>query len=437
MLKRFGWSAVAVALMSVALCIAPSSASAADGTFTSSPDRGIAGSSVTVTSTTPCPAPPSGTIFGGVVVVVLNGPGSTDVGSNRMSVAGDRSWSGSVNIAPGTRNGRYVVAAGCLLNDGSLYYLYLSTREFDVMSPPGQVDPAFRFAGNDRIATAIAASSDLYPSPAKVEAVVLSRSDSYADALAGTPLANYKLAPLLLTGRDTLDTRTEAEIARILPTSKTVYILGGTAAISDAVATSLANSGYVIVRLAGSNRYETAVKIADAIGQINTVLLTTGTDFRDGLVAGAAAGVASSDGRTAVLLTDGKTMPTETRDYLAANGSDVRFAIGAPAAAADPGATAIVGGDDADTSRMVAERFFPTVAAASIASVANFPDALSGGSHAAKFGAPLLLTDPGTLSESVKGYLFGAKSGIVVAYVYGGTSAVSESVRNDVVQAIT
>jgi putative cell wall-binding protein len=271
-----------------------------------------------------------------------------------------------------------------------------------------------------------------------VTAVVLSRSDSFADALAGTPLARDVGGPLLLTGRDALDPRTSAEISRIVTPTGTVYLLGGTAAISDAVATDLRSSGYTVKRLAGANRYATAVAVAGEIGSPSTLLLATGTDFRAGLVAGAAANAADEgDGGGAVLLTNGSAMPDETKAYLASHGSAKRYAIGAPAAAADPGSTAITGADDADVSQKVASQFFPHNASVAIASSGNFPDALSGGAHAAAFGSPLVLTAPTALPASVSAYLTAAKADIVIAYVYGGTSAVSEAVRSAIVSAIS
>lgn len=48
--------------------------------------------------------------------------------------------------------------------------------------------------------------------PGTAGAVVLTRADQFPDALAGTPLAVALKAPLLLTGSDALDPRTEAEL---------------------------------------------------------------------------------------------------------------------------------------------------------------------------------------------------------------------------------
>src|SRR5579884_1700253 len=97
-------------------------------------------------------------------------------------------------------------------------------------APSASATPAVtRLSGADRIATAIAVSTNAFPSHAT--AAVLARSDDFADALAGTPLAVAKNAPLLLTPPTTLDARVSAELQRVVPAGGTVYLLGGTVAL--------------------------------------------------------------------------------------------------------------------------------------------------------------------------------------------------------------
>ncbi|MEA2703496.1 MAG: hypothetical protein QOD63_1441 [Actinomycetota bacterium] len=438
-MRKFGRCGVAATLVAVLLTMAAAPAHAAAG-FTSSPSSGPAGTTITVTSTTACPAPPAGTTFGGVEIDLLNGPATETEAFSDATTDASRTWHGTLVVPAGLRNGEYHVGAACLLDDDSVYFGYFPD-EFIVTSPAGQTDPAVRLAGTDRIETAIATSNDIYPAPdGLADAVVLARADSFADALAGTPLARDMGAPLLLTGRDSLDARTAAEIDRVLDPGLPVFVLGGTAAISDAVTASLVNGGHSVTRLAGVNRYDTAVKVAGAMDTQSTLLLATGTDFHDGLVAGAAAFSASADPVApvaAVLLTNGGTMPPETKAYIDAHASLPRFAIGAPAAAADSGATPIVGSSDADTSRKVAERFFAGRGSVAIASAANFPDALSGGNHAAAFGAPLLFSDPEALPATVHDYLVSVKGVVSIAFVYGGTAAVFDRTRTAIAQAIT
>ena len=138
----------------------------------------------------------------------------------------------------------------------------------------------------------------------------------------------------------------------------------------------------------------------------------------------------------AVVLTSGSTMPAVTSAYLGAHPGSV-FALGGPAAAADPAATAVVGGDRYDTATHVAARFFSGAAAVGVADGLNFPDALAGGAHIARRGGPLLLTDPSVLSAPTDGYLRANRSTIGAAYVYGGTVAVSSAVQAQIQSALS
>ena len=67
----------------------------------------------------------------------------------------------------------------------------------------------------------------------------------------------------------------------------TVYILGGTAAISPAVANALVALGYGVTRYGGADRFETATIIADqGLGNPSTILEAAGLDFPDAVIAG-------------------------------------------------------------------------------------------------------------------------------------------------------
>jgi putative cell wall-binding protein len=279
-------------------------------------------------------------------------------------------------------------------------------------------------AGVDRFATAVAVSEAAYPTAGSAGAVVLSRSDDYPDALVGAPLAAAKDAPLLFTTGDTLPSATEVEIARVLPAGGTVYLLGGTSAIPDSIATQLTSLGFVVDRIGGADRFATAVDVADALGDPSTVLLATGTNFPDALAAGPAATKASG----VILLTNGSSLPTETSAYLTAHPGTV-YAVGGPAAAADTTATPLVGTDRYATATAVAAQFFTAPTTVGIASGATFADALSGGAYLAHLGGPLVLSDPITVPASTATYLTTNAATLQTASLFGGTSALSADVQ--------
>ena len=284
--------------------------------------------------------------------------------------------------------------------------------------------------GADRFGTAVATSVMEFPTPDSAGSVVIARSDDYPDALVGIRLAAAKDAPLLFAAGGTLTTATQAELIRVLPAGGTVYLLGGTAAIPESVATTLTGLGYVVQRFAGTDRFGTALAVAAALGNPGTVLLATGINFPDALAAGPAA--AHIDG--VVLLTDGSVLPPSVRAYLSAH-PGVVYAVGGPAVAADPSAVALAGADRYATAVAVAALFSgPTKLG--VASGMTFADALSGGAFLAHVDGPLLLTAPTTLPSSTTSYLDTVKSTVLTSTLFGGPMAVAPTVATAVGAAL-
>ena len=291
--------------------------------------------------------------------------------------------------------------------------------------------PAVRMAGADRYGTAVATSQAEFPSGG-AGAVVLARGDEYADALVGAPLAAAKNAPLLLTTGTQLPDVTKAELQRVLATGNTVYVLGGVSAVPASVATQLTGLGYTVVRYGGTTRYATAVAVADALGDPSTVLLATGENFPDALAAGPAAAKAGG----VVLLTAGSALAAETSGYLNVHAATV-YAVGGPAAAADPAAVALVGSDRYATAASVATTFFSSPTTVGVATGENFPDALSGGAFLAHLGAPLVLADTNAVPAKTASYLQSANGTLTAADLFGGSAVLSASVQTTIGSAIS
>lgn len=301
--------------------------------------------------------------------------------------------------------------------------LGLRSDWFSVVDVPVDVT---RLAGSDRIATSIAISKDGFQT-ATANAAVLASSANYPDALVGTPLAVKANGPILLTDPAGLSAGTKAELERVLPKGAQVYLLGGTSALSQAVEDQVKADGYDVVRLGGANRFDTAVKVAGALGNPTTVLEATGLLFPDALAAGAAA----AEVRGAILLTNGAAQSPETAAYLQAHPPTTKYAIGGSAASADPAATKVAGTDRYATAVAVATQFFDGAAAGGLASGEAYPDALGGGVHAALRDGPLLLTQAKTLPPTT-GQFFRDRAGVLTkVFAYGGTSAISDAVITD------
>lgn len=306
---------------------------------------------------------------------------------------------------------------------------------------PADPEPVVRVAGQTRLGTAIAASTAGFDDGAAA-AAVLARSDTFPDALAGTPLAVKKGGPLLLTPPTALDPTVGAELSRVLGagSGKTVYLLGGTGALSPAVETAVEALGFTATRLAGATRYETAVAVAEALGSPETLFLATGRNFPDALAAGTAAGSWWLDpdwGGGAVLLTADRVLPASVSAYLADHSSAYVEAVGGQAAAAYPAADEkLVGSDRYETAEYVALSNFGAAQGAGVATGLNFPDALAGGVLLAANNQPLLLTRPTGLPTATDGYLSVFSGSVDFAFVFGGTGVIPNAIMSEVGSAI-
>ncbi|HUG85553.1 MAG TPA: cell wall-binding repeat-containing protein, partial [Euzebya sp.] len=265
---------------------------------------------------------------------------------------------------------------------------------------PTQERPEFcdpdpiRIADPTRVETALCASAHRETA----DAVVLARADDFADAQAGTPLAIALDAPLLLTQPDSLHPATADELSRLLPSGAPVYLLGGTAALSQGVADQIVDLGLDPVRYGGANRFATAAAIAqDGLNEPSTVLVADGGDFRPAVVAGAASLAAGGTAPAAVLLTAGGQLPPETAAYLDDRPDITAVTIGTAAGQALPGADNHAGASAIDTAIVVAEAYVDQPTVVAIATTADFADALAGGAlvgNPVSGPGPMLLTDP-------------------------------------------
>ena len=189
--------------------------------------------------------------------------------------------------------------------------------------------PVERIAGADRAATAAAVAAHVFPTGAPT--VYLARGANSVDAVAGGTLRD---GPILLT--DSTGTRLPAatrEAIELLHPQR-VIALGGTGAVSQAVLDQAAGdrpSG----RLAGSDRYGTAIAIArhHFAGGANHVYIARGdgTNYVDAVAAGVLT-------RGPVVLTRGPCdfLPGGLVRYLGENQPARITALGGTAALCDP-----------------------------------------------------------------------------------------------------
>ncbi|MGI9018232.1 MAG: penicillin acylase family protein [Euzebya sp.] len=290
-----------------------------------------------------------------------------------------------------------------------------------------------RINGPDRVSTATALSRHVFAEGA--ETVVLAAAGNFADAVAGAPLAASNDAPLLLTDSAALSGATRHEISRLGAT--TAIVLGGTAAVSEAVVEELDTAGVTVTRVSGDNRFATAVAIAQELGQTQRFIVANAGSFPDALAAGP---FAVADDR-AILLVNTDDVPAVVRTVLD-GAQDVVIAGGTAAvsqAVADSlaGTVQRIGGANRyETADGFARRGVEAGLGDGLVYAVTgeqFPDALAAGVVAARAGGSLVLLQPDSL-DNAPGALsfitssFGA-SGAQQVWFVGGEAALPSALR--------
>jgi putative cell wall-binding protein len=259
--------------------------------------------------------------------------------------------------------------------------------------------------------------------------VVIARGDDYADALAGVPLAYSLGAPILLVSPGYLPEVTRREISRL--GSSHAIILGGVGAVSMDVATALRDMGLKVERIAGDNRFDTAVRLAARLAPegVSTAVIANGRKFPDALAAAPYAAVMGYP----VLLVETNSIPAVVETALKGLGVNDTIVVGGTSVVSSslynrlPQPSRISGSDRYATAVALAKHFAPGGNKVFIATGQSFADAITGGVLAARENAGLLLVG-GSVPNEVSAYL--RESEIKTICILGGTGAVSAGVAS-------
>lgn len=225
--------------------------------------------------------------------------------------------------------------------DGTRTYHILTNdiaRGQDVLTWPGPPAPlpqipVDRIGGPTPVETAVAVAREGFDA---ATTVVIGRDDVYADSLAGGPLAASLDAPLLYSDSAALSPATQAEIERLGATR--ALLLGGTAALSQAVEDSLVRAGLQVERFAGANRFDTAAQIAAELGTATGSVFVAEGEHEDparGWPDPVAAAPYAGFRGDPILLVNRDRLPEETSAALAALGATEAIVVGGTAAVSE------------------------------------------------------------------------------------------------------
>ena len=327
-----------------------------------------------------------------------------------------------------------------------------------------------RIAGTTRYETAAEIAEVFWTERRSgIDAVILvsGADEHFGNALVAPPMARRHVAPVLLTEPDRLSNAASRFITR--RNIRTVYIVGGTDAVSAQVADDVASlSGVTVHRIGGSDVYATAVAVARRVGdrpgvpgtyrsEGRTVLVATSANFADGL----AAGPLAYRGDHPILLTPSDSLHPAALEFMGSSDTQHAVILGGTSAvsssverelrAAGISTERLAGADRFATAAAIARELQASDSPQSCFDGAEVglangwrpPDALAGAPLLGERCAPLLISDRDGLSSATEellasdDYFTGGNDGELRITVFGGTAALSSTALSQADDAAT
>jgi fibronectin type 3 domain-containing protein/putative cell wall-binding protein len=287
-----------------------------------------------------------------------------------------------------------------------------------------------RLAGDDRYQTSKQISESGWTS--SYYAVIVS-GENYPDALCSAPLAYKYNAPILLTSYAGLDSQTRDELQRL--GVKSVFLIGGTRVISANTEQALLNMGITVTRIAGTDRYDTSLRIAQAIGASDEAVVANGDSFADALSVAPIAAITSMP----ILLTPANSISGSLLSYLQ-NQVQVVYVLGGTGAISDavynrlPSPQRISGTNRYETNINIVKKFSSqlNLNTCYLATGQTFPDALAGSALASLKKSPIILVSGSSLDATTLSFIQERTGTINRVIVFGGTGVVPNSVLNNI-----
>lgn len=285
-----------------------------------------------------------------------------------------------------------------------------------------------RLMGDDRYLTAIDVSREGWPEG--TDTVILTNGDDFPDALSAAPLAKKYNAPILLTEAQRLQTDTASELKRLKV--KKAVLVGGEGVITPNVAKQLSLMGIATTRLAGQNRYDTALAVAQEVGIGQGVFVLGGETFQDALIA---APIAAAQGMP-ILLVPSDELTANQKSILSKSKVLKAIFMGNEADFSEqilqnfPTREWITGSDAYERNFNLLTRFADSLDfdTAYVATGMNFPDALAASALAQKGKNPIFILKGNVIPYPVQSFI----STHVINHfkVLGGTGIISSDTEN-------
>lgn len=302
-------------------------------------------------------------------------------------------------------------------------------KDTDTLKEIFEKIPSTRIAGRNRQLTAVEVSKTLFE---KADTVIITSSDKMVDSLASSPYGVGIKAPTLLVDKDSISKEVLSEIKRLNPSK--IIIAGGKLSVSEKVENQIKQLGIKQQRVAGHDRFETAVKLGEQVRANSTnkkeIILVNGFNNIDALTAGSLA----SKLNIPVLLTENDQLNETTEKAIKDWGiekvtiiggtTQVSEAIKAKLQESKITVERLAGRTRVDTALKVAKAVNSDPDKVIFANKTAYPDALIAPYLSKTEQAPIMLIDKDEAPLSVKQYL--RDNEIKESIILGGKLSIEE-----------
>ena len=208
----------------------------------------------------------------------------------------------------------YILSRVC--NGGKVYIVggtsVVSAETENMLNASSKGLKVKRLYGSDRYATNLAILEEAGISSGT--SIVVATGGGFADSLSASATG----MPILLVGGEFKTGQIEL-LKKISPSR--IYIAGGSGVVNNDIETEL-NSIATTVRLAGDDRYDTSIQIAELTQSSNATILAYGKNFPDGLAAGPLAQCIHS---SLILAEDAVTVRIRDAAWRASLGDKIKY----------------------------------------------------------------------------------------------------------------
>lgn len=292
-----------------------------------------------------------------------------------------------------------------------------------------------RISGSNRFSTAVEVSKMNYK---KSETVILANSEKATDILTTSPLAESLECPVLYTKDNAIPEETISEMERL--GVKRVIVIGGKKSVSDSVFKEL-SSKYELNRVAGSDRFDTANKIAKEVvkrsSEKKKAIMVSSESYADALTISSLA----TKENIPIVITNSKNLSEKTEEFLKNNEIKEIVYVGGNNSISNEvqketekkGIKTVAryaGKDRYETATIISNNVRPDSDFSVYVNGENLSDAITANSLCANLKSPILLVKKDTIPDPVKKTMNGkARFNRIIV---GGENSVSRNVEKEI-----